>query len=107
MISISSSKRKSKGFTLVELMVVLTVIGILAAIAYPSYLSQTRKSKRVVAKSALLDLANREDQYYFVSRGYGTISQFYNLTGGITSIYLYKNGTVSTTSNADSFYSVT
>jgi len=107
MISISSSKRKSKGFTLLELMVVLTVVGILAAIAYPSYLSQARKSKRVVAKSALLDLANREEQYYFVTRGYGTISQIYNLAGGTTTIYLDKNGTVSTTSNANSIYSVT
>src|SRR3569623_1243058 len=88
-------------------MVVLTLIGILEAIAYPSYLSQTRKSKRVEAKSALLDLANREEQYYIVTCGYGTISQIYNMTGGITTIYLDKNVTVSTTSNVDSIYSVT
>ncbi len=49
--------KNSKGFTLVEVMIVVVVIGILAAIAYPSYQDSVRKSRRADAKSALLQAA--------------------------------------------------
>ena len=49
------SKRHA-GFTLIELMIALVVVGILATIAYPAYLDSVRKSKRADAKAALLDL---------------------------------------------------
>ena len=45
--------RKQKGMSLIELMIVVAIIGILAAIAYPSYQSQIRKSRRTEAKVAL------------------------------------------------------
>jgi type IV pilus assembly protein PilE len=53
-----------------EALTVVTIITILAAIVYPSYVDQVRKSKRTVAKSALLDAANREEQYFFSNRTY-------------------------------------
>ena len=46
----------TKGFTLIELMIVIAVIAILASIAYPTYLDSTRKSRRADAKAALLEL---------------------------------------------------
>ncbi|MCP4091353.1 MAG: prepilin-type N-terminal cleavage/methylation domain-containing protein, partial [Gammaproteobacteria bacterium] len=49
---------KSRGFTLIELMIVVAIVGILAAIAYPSYQEQVRKSRRADANGALLGLAN-------------------------------------------------
>ncbi len=51
-------KTKRRGFTLIELMVAVAIIGILAAIAYPSYINSIRKSKRVEAQAALLSFAN-------------------------------------------------
>lgn len=58
------------GFTLIELMIAVAIVGILAAIAYPSYVSQVQKSQRTSAKNALLDLASREAKYYSTNNAY-------------------------------------
>lgn len=57
-------QRRTKGFTLIELMITVAIVGILAAIAYPSYLDQVRKSRRADAQSALLQAANRQERFY-------------------------------------------
>lgn len=51
--------KKQKAFTLVELMIVVAIIGILGAIAYPSYQAQVMKSGRADAKIELNDVAQR------------------------------------------------
>jgi type IV pilus assembly protein PilE len=45
----------SSGFTLIELMITITIVALLTAIAYPSYLEQVRKSRRADATSSLMD----------------------------------------------------
>lgn len=57
------STRRAGGFTLIELMVVVAIATILFAIAVPSYMTYIRQSRRVEAKTALLDLAAREERY--------------------------------------------
>lgn len=52
-----SSMRRRRGFTLIEILLVVAVIGILAAIAYPAYLDQVRKSRRGQVKADLTELA--------------------------------------------------
>ena len=60
---LSRARRGLAGFTLVELMTTVVIIAILAAIAVPAYTSSVRKSRRTEARTALLDLAGREERY--------------------------------------------
>ena len=55
--------RRGAGFTLVELMIVVVIATILLGIAVPSYMQQVRQSRRTEAKTALLDLAGREERF--------------------------------------------
>jgi len=61
---------KLLGFTLIEAMITVAVIGILAAIAYPSYQEYVASSSRSDAVALLLDAANRQEQYYLDHHGY-------------------------------------
>ncbi|WP_444934837.1 type IV pilin protein [Microbulbifer sp. JTAC008] len=54
-----SSFSKSCGFTLIEVIIVVAIVGILAAIAYPSYMESVRKSNRSEAKAEMNDVAQR------------------------------------------------
>ena len=60
------------GFTLIELMIVVVIIAILASIAVPAYTSSVRKSRRTEAKTALADLAAREERYFATQNVYSS-----------------------------------
>ncbi|HXO99759.1 MAG TPA: type IV pilin protein [Luteibacter sp.] len=53
-----------KGFTLIELMIVVAVIGVLAMIAFPSYTKYTFRARRGEGQELLLRLANAQERYY-------------------------------------------
>lgn len=63
---------RAAGFTLIELMVVIVVATILITIAVPSYTSQMRKAHRTDARTAVLDLAQREERYLSTNSSYTT-----------------------------------
>jgi type IV pilus assembly protein PilE len=63
---------KNTGFTLIELLIAVTIIGILAALAYPSYQQYVIRTNRSEAQQFMLMVANREEQYLLNSRQYGT-----------------------------------
>lgn len=61
---------RQRGFTLLELMVVVAIVGILAAMAYPSYQESVRRANRTDAKNALLELGARQERYRFGRNAY-------------------------------------
>ncbi len=62
--------KKTSGFNLIELMIVVAVIGILAGIAYPSYEEQVRKARRTDAQTGLLELATLVEHFYTENNTY-------------------------------------
>jgi type IV pilus assembly protein PilE len=75
-MSNQSSKYAVSGFTLIELMVTVAILSILATIAVTSYTSQVQKSRRTEAKSALLDLAGREERLFSTTNTYSQDESF-------------------------------
>lgn len=65
-------RRKLQGVTLVELMIVVVIISILAAIAYPSYRQYIAKAKRNEAMAALLKIATLQERWYLQNNTYTT-----------------------------------
>lgn len=66
----AAAAHRSAGFTLVELMVVLTIIAIVIAVAYPAYLDHLRKGRRAAAQAFLVETASRQQQYLLDARSY-------------------------------------
>lgn len=63
-------RTKQRGFSLIELMIAIVIIGVLAAIAYPNYQAYVIKSNRAAAQSAMMDIANRQQQLLLANRAY-------------------------------------
>lgn len=61
---------KQFGFTLIEMMVVVVIIGILASIAYPSYQNYVLRSGRTDARDALLNIAQQLERHYTQNNSY-------------------------------------
>lgn len=68
--------RKLRGFTLIELMVVIAIVAILVGIAVPAYQDAVRKSRRGQAKADLVELAQRAERYHTVNNAYNTGAGF-------------------------------
>jgi len=63
-------KQTQQGFTLIELMIVVAIVGILASIAYPSYQDSVKKSRRADVQGVVLGLANAMERRFTESNSY-------------------------------------
>ena len=65
-------RKYMRGVTLLELLIVLLIISILAAIAYPNYREYITRAKRTEAKAALLQIATNQERFYLQNNTYTT-----------------------------------
>lgn len=67
--------KNTRGFTLIELMIGIAIIGVLIAIAYPSYTNSLIKGNRAAARAFLLEVAQKQQQFLLDNRAYGTTAE--------------------------------
>lgn len=73
--------RRARGFSLIELMIVIVIVGVLSAIAWPSYQNYVRRGHRSAAQTFMMTIAQRQEQYLLTNRSYtATISDLGGLT---------------------------
>jgi len=71
--SLDAHPRRSRGVTLLELLIAVALVGILATIAYPSYVDVVVRNNRGVAKSALSELTSRQESYFVQNQQYASV----------------------------------
>jgi type IV pilus assembly protein PilE len=100
---------RAAGFTLIELMITVVIVAILLAVAIPLYQHQMRESRRTDARTALLDLASREERYYATQNQYTSTASDLGYSGWGSGYpvgngyYYITSPTVSNSSNPPSF----
>ena len=83
-----------RGFTLIEVMVAIAIVGILSAIAFPSYTAYILRGKMVEASTNLLAMRTAMEQYYQDNRGYASVSATIVSPCDATKMPLMKNFTM-------------
>lgn len=94
-------KHKNQGVTLIELMIVVAIVGILAAIAYPSYQESTAKTRRANAQGELMSLSSALERYYSQNNHYSDAADGGADTGApAATLYVIESGVAN-------FYTIT
>ena len=85
-------RKYMRGVTLLELMIVVVIVSILAAVAYPNYRQFVSRAKRNEAKAMLLEIAAAQERFYLQNSRYGTLGEL-----GFDDPYVSETGTYEVT----------
>ncbi len=77
-------KKRQKGVTLIELMIVVVIVALLAALGYPSYASYMVRAKRTEGRGALLQYATEQEKFYLSNNTYAASMNQLTGEGGAT-----------------------
>jgi len=97
-------RKKQTGVTLVELMIVVAILVMIASFAYPSYMRYVVSSKRTAATSALLQIADRQQQFFMDNKSY--TNDLTDLGFAANPWVIADDGTASAAGNSESVYSI-
>jgi len=100
----TKSRNAQRGFSLIELMIVVAIIAVISAFAYPSYDRYVIKTKRSVAQNALLQVADRQQQFFMDNKRFA--ADITNLGFPANPYVVDDNGTSTVASDADAVYSL-
>lgn len=89
---------KNKGFSLIELMIVVAVVAIIATIAYPSFLEHQRKARRTDCQNALMEIAAQQERFH---------DEFGRYTTNIGGSFAAGTGLELTAQSSEGFYALT
>jgi len=82
--------KKLNGFTLIELMITLLIAAILAGVSLPAYRASVIKGNRRAAQAVMMDIANREQQYFIANRAFADATTLgYTLPTELTGKYTW------------------
>src|SRR5262245_24895653 len=98
--------RRDKGFTLIELMVVVAIVAIIATIAFPSYTEYARKARRGDAFAAIQQVAAAQERYFSAQRQYASFANPFSSTAAMNSPEGFYSVTV-VADNANRSYEIT
>lgn len=91
--STPATRSRGAGFTLLELLITMVIIGVLTAIALPAYRGHLLKGKRTAAQTQMMDIANREEQFLLANRVYAPVATLtasgYALPANVGANYSY------------------
>jgi type IV pilus assembly protein PilE len=103
---LGNMRKGSTGFTLLELLIVVTIVGIMAAIAIPSYGDYVLRANRTVGKTEIMRIVGKQEGFYNDRKAYATALNLLDTTYGAATVYLKRDGSVQTTSTTQAIYTL-
>lgn len=104
-VRFTKSSHRQSGVTLMELLVAVAIIGILSAVAYPSYTQYVTRTNRAAAQSVLLQVADRQEQFFADNKTYA--SDLTDLGYASNGFMVDETGAEVSTGSTDRLYSIT
>ena len=97
--------KRQRGVTLIELMIVVAIVAIISAFAFPSYERYVARSKRAVGQNTLLQVADRQQQFFMDNKRFA--ADLTNLGFNANPFIVDDNGAATVAGDADAVYALT